>query len=140
MNNGKFDGGQLSPSEKDLNDFYKILLSFSAHSEALLGAYKEIHSYNRENTKGYTDKLFSFVRWKGDKQLIVVSNFDENQHVFQLKIDEETVAAWSLEDGTYLLVDQLSRKDDLRLVVKKGQGYIDLVLPGLESHILKVKK
>ncbi len=140
MNNGKFDGGQLSPSEKDLNDFYKTLLSFSAHSEALLGAYKEIHSYNRENTEGYTDKLFSFVRWKGDEQLIVVSNFDEDQHVFQLKMDAETVAAWSLENGTYLLVDQLSGKEDLRLVVKNGQGYIDLVLPGLESHILKVKK
>ncbi len=140
MNNGKFDGGQLSPSEKDLNDFYKTLLSFSAHSEALLGAYKEIHSYNRENTEGYTDKLFSFVRWKGEEQLIVVSNFDEDQHVFQLKMDAETVTSWRLKDGTYPLVDQLSRKDDLRLVVKKGQGYIDLVLPGLESHILKVKK
>ena len=140
MNNGKFDGGQLSPSEKDLNDFYKTLLSFSAHSEALLGAYKEIHSYNRENTVGYTDKLFSFVRWKGDERLIVVSNFEEAEHAFQLKMDAETVTSWRLKDGTYPLVDQLSRKDDLRLVVKKGQGYIDLVLPGLESHILKVKK
>ncbi|MCE4566767.1 alpha-amylase family protein [Maribellus sp. CM-23] len=140
MNNGKFDGGQLSPAEKDLNDCYKTLLSFSAHSEALLGAYKEIHSYNRENTEGYTDKLFSFVRWKGDEQLIIVSNFEEAEHAFQLRMDGETVATWSLEDGTYRLVDQLSGKEDLRLVVKKGQGYIDLVLPGLESYILKVKK
>lgn len=140
MNNGKFDGGQLSPAEKDLCDFYRTLLCFSAHSEALLGAYREIHSYNRENTEGYTDKLFSFVRWKGDEQLIVVSNFEEEEHAFQLRMDEETVAAWRLEDGTYRLVDQLNGKEDLRLVVKKGLGYIDLVLPGLESYILKVKK
>ena len=29
MNNGKFDGGQLTDSEKSLRDFYKRLLNFS---------------------------------------------------------------------------------------------------------------
>jgi len=140
MNNGKFDEGQLSPAEKELNHFYKTLLSFSAHSEALLGEYREIHFFNRENTDEYSDKVFSFVRWKGDERLIIVSNFEEKEHTFQLKIDDETLEKLGLEDGIYQLIDQLSGKDDLQLIVKKGQGSIDLDLPGLESYILKVKK
>ncbi|MCK3685937.1 alpha-amylase family protein [Maribellus sp. YY47] len=140
MNNGKFDGGQLSPAEKELDHFYKTLLSFSAHSEALMGAYREIHSFNRQNTEGYSDKVFSFVRWKGDERLIIVSNFEEKEHAFQLRIDEETLEQLELEDGTFSLVDQLSGREDLQLIVKEGEGSIYLDLPALESYILKVKE
>jgi hypothetical protein len=42
MNNGKFDGGQLTNSEKALRDFYKRLLNFSVSSSALMGDFQEI--------------------------------------------------------------------------------------------------
>ena len=138
MNSGKFDGGQLSDSEKELNLFYKNLLSFSAHSSALMGEYKEIHLYNRQNTEGYTDKVFSFVRWNGDDRLIVVSNFEDVPHKFQLRLDEKTVKALELTDGLYNLTDQLGNGRELVLEVKNGKGKVELALPGLESFILKM--
>jgi len=46
MNNGKFDGGQLSDSEKALRDFYKRLLTFSAKSSAVMGNYMDLHAPN----------------------------------------------------------------------------------------------
>lgn len=139
MNNGKFDGGQLSPGEKDLNEFYRTLLSFSASSKALTGNYHQIHSFNRENTENYTNKIFSFVRWKDNERLIIVSNFSETEHAFDLKLDAETVNAWNLEDGTIKLTDQLGGDHNFELKIQKGQATIQLNLKGLDSVILKLQ-
>ena len=51
MNGGKFDGGQLSESEKSLRDFYSRLLNFTKTSSALAGEFADIHTYNRQNTE-----------------------------------------------------------------------------------------
>ncbi|MCY1720773.1 alpha-amylase family protein [Prolixibacteraceae bacterium Z1-6] len=138
MNNGTFDGGQSTPVEKELHTFYKRLLKFSAHSAALMGEYREIHSYNRKNTKGYTDKIFSFVRWNEDEQLIIVSNFDDSGHKFQLKLDEETVKELKLKNGKCILTDQLSGNPNFELQVEDGTAIIDIKMVGLESLILKL--
>lgn len=137
-NNGKFDGGQLSDAEEELNAFYKTLLSFSVQSAALMGDYKEIHSYNRQNTAGYSDKIFSFVRWNRDDCLIVVSNFEELPHKFQLKLDEKTLKAMHLTDGLYNLTDHLGSGKEFVLEVKNGKGKVEIALTGLESFILKM--
>ncbi len=139
MNDGKFDGRQLTAAEKDLNNFYKTLLSFSSKSPALMGEYKEIHSYNRENTENYNDKIFSFVRWKDEERLLIVSNFEELAHKFQLKLPKELIEEWQLPDGTYALVDQLSGNQDFELEVKEGEASINLKLKELGSFILKLQ-
>lgn len=138
MNNGKFDGGQLTPSEKELHSFYKKLLSISAKSSALMGKYREIHRYNRKNTEGYGDKVFSFVRWNGNDRLIIVSNFEEKKQSFQLKLDVETVTALGFKDGLYKISDQLSGQTN-ELNVSGGVGTIHIVLNELESFIFKVE-
>ncbi len=138
MNNGKFDGGQSTQEEKALHAFYKALLSFSAHSSALMGAYKEIHTYNRQNTENYTNKVFSFARWNGNDRLIIVCNFEEKEQKFQLKLDAETIQAMGLKDGSYKLSDQLSDKIN-KLEIKDGTGFINIGLAGFESFILKME-
>jgi glycosidase len=137
MNNGKFDGGQSTKSELELNDFYKTLLSFSAQSVALTGNYTEIHTYNRQNTEGYGNKLFSFVRWKGENRLIIVSNFDEKPYRFRLKLDNKIVSEWKLKDGNYTLTNILNN-GFYDLEVSNGEAFAELELEPLESHILKL--
>lgn len=139
MNDGKFDGGQLSSAEKELNEFYRTLLTFSANSQALTGNYHEIHSFNRVHTENYSDKLFSFVRWKEEDRLIVVSNFEETDHAFQLKLDPEIIEKWNLQNGTYILTDQLNKGSKIELVVENNSAFTDMKLAGLESVILKVE-
>ncbi len=91
VNNKKFDGGQLSESEKNLRDFYKRLLNVTINSNALIGAYKEIHMFNREHTENYDHRVFSFVRWSDDEKLIIVSNFDaDKNYEFDLKIPKDS--------------------------------------------------
>jgi len=139
MNNGKFDGGQSKPEEKQLRDFYKRLLNFATQSEALMGDYKEIHHYNRAHTGNYSHRVFSFVRWTENEKLIIVSNFDAGlDFEFELKIPEDIVSTWQLIDGNYTVIDQLYDDKSLVLEVKNGIGKINLKLEALESFILKL--
>lgn len=140
MNNGKFDGGQLSQKEIDLRNFYKQLLNFSIKSSALMGAYQEIHFFNREHTQNYNHRVFSFVRWSSNEKLIIVSNFDVNtNYEFELQIPENIIQAWNLKDDTYPLVDQLNKNQQSTLKVQNGKGYTVVKLAPLESIIFKVK-
>ena len=139
MNDGKFDGGKLTPAEKELNDWYRTLLTFSAQSKALMGDYHEIHSFNRNNTEGYTDKVFSFLRWSDKERLIIVSNFEEMQHAFQLQLNPEMIRMWNLAEGTYNLSDQLGSEKAFEMSVSSDGAVIDLSLAGLESLVLKME-
>jgi predicted alpha/beta superfamily hydrolase len=131
MNDGRFDGGQLSEDEKQLRDFYRRLLNLSTRTVIAHGEYAPIESGN--------DKLFAFARWHGDDQMVVVSNFSaEDSHVTTLRVPLALVSQWQLTDGRYLLEDQLSGKKPGRLVADNGSGYIALELGPLESVAWKV--
>ena len=141
MNNGKFDGGQLTKTEKELRDFYKRLLSFTINSPALMGAYQEIHFYNKERTTNYDHRVLSYVRWSEDEKLIIVSNFDSQKaYAFDLGIPQEIISKWHLQDGNHELSEELYHTPPYRLEVKDGQGSIAISLKPLESIILKLKQ
>jgi len=139
MNNGAFDGGQLSEKEKALHQFYKTLLRFSANSSALTGNYRENHQYNRKNTAGYNGHLFSFVRWKGADRLIVLCNFDTKMDcTIKLKLDPEVIDEWKLKEGIYPLTDVLTNVHNYQLQVISGGAFISLKIDPLESFIFKL--
>lgn len=141
MNGGKFDGGQLTNSEKELRDFYKRLLNFTLYSPALAGEYAEIHSHNRSNTEWYNDKVFSYVRWSEKQQLIIISNFDKNDSFgFELQVPAEIIQAWGLSDGTYAMSEKLYGQAKPTLTIQAGKGSLRVDLKPLESWILEVKK
>lgn len=140
VNNKKFDGGQLSSEEKALRDFYKRLLNFTLNSDALVGKYQDIHLYNRENTKNYSDKVLSFLRWSNDEKLIIISNFDaENGFEFDLKLPKDIIKNWELTNGNYQLEDKLYDRFKSTLKVENGLGVVKLQLQPLESFILQLK-
>jgi glycosidase len=137
MNEGKFDGGQLSKSEKELRDFYKRLLNFTIKSEALMGKFQEIQSVNRQDTANYGQNVYSFVRWSANEKLIIVSNLSPNtKAIFDLKIPADVIKEWKLKDGTYLLTEQLYGVAHT-LKVTNGVGIVKISLKGSESFILK---
>ena len=139
MNDGAFDGGQLTDAEKNLRDFYRRLMSFSSTSTALTGEYAEIHSFNRaESNNAYNDKVFSFVRWKDDERLIVLSNFDpDKSYELEVHVPAEIIASWNLGDGRYMLDEQLYRRNHAQLIVDGGAGMFRITLAPLGSAVLK---
>ncbi|MCZ8196435.1 MAG: alpha-amylase family glycosyl hydrolase [Flavobacterium sp.] len=138
MNDGKFDGGQLSESEKELRDFYKRLLNFSIKSDALMGKFQEIQTVNRNETANYGHNVYSFVRWSATEKLIIVSNlspdYTEN---FDLKIPADVISNWKLKDGSYTINDQLYGSSAI-LKVENGVGVVKVALGKSESFIYKL--
>ena len=139
MNDGKFDGGRLSDSEKQLRDFYKRLLNFSIKSSALMGSYQEIQSVNRQNNPGYDELIYSYARWSENQKLIIAANFSsEKTSVFNLKIPSDIILKWDLKDGEYILTDQLYSNKKNILVVKNGEGTVIVEIAPSESFIYQV--
>lgn len=139
VNNKKFDGGQLDKEESELRDFYKRLLNFTIESEALMGAYRETHFYNKEHTKNYNHRVLSFVRWNENQKLFIISNFDRNERFsFDLKLPPEIIKEWNLADGTYQLTDRLY-SGNKKMHVSEGIGHIEILLNPLESYIFELK-
>jgi glycosidase len=140
MNNGKFDGGKLTPSEKLLRDFYKRVLNFTLKSSALVGDFKEIHSANKNTTKGYLPEVYSFVRWSDNQKLIVVANFSSSKSSqFELIIPKEIIQQWHLRDGKYTIVDQLYQKNQTTLKVFNGVGKVIVDMKPSESFVFQLQ-
>lgn len=138
MNEGKFDGGQLTESEKELRDFYKRLLNFTLNSEALMGKFQEIQSINRDKTTGYDPGLYSYVRWSNLEKLIIVANLSwVTTSNFVLKVPEEIIKSWNLQDGSYDITDQLYGSKT-QLKVSEGKGTIAIQIKPSESFIFKL--
>ena len=140
VNDKKYDGGQSTKEELALRDFYKRLLHLTLESPAMMGDYQDLHTYNREVTDGYDDKLLSFARWSDDQKLIVISNFSaEKSYKLDYQIPSDLIKAWELEDGSYTLKDALYNKVKTELVVKDGKGIMKVELGILESFVFEVE-
>ncbi|MDT7829208.1 alpha-amylase family glycosyl hydrolase [Pricia sp. S334] len=138
VNDGQFDGGQLSDAEASLRDFYRRLLNFTRQSEALMGEYQDIHFYNKEHTEWYNHHVLSYVRWSDDERLIIVANFDANDRFgFELKLPSDIVQKWELSDGGQRLTDTLFGSEHI-LKVDGGRAEVRIDIDPLESFILKV--
>ncbi|WP_304198896.1 alpha-amylase family protein [Flavobacterium alvei] len=139
MNGGKFDGGQLSQSEKDLRDFYRRLLNFTVNSSALMGNFQEIQTANRNITPGYDIAIYSYVRWSDTQKLIVVTNFYSlASSNFELRIPADIIQKWNLKDGTYTITDQLYHKKTTQLKVENGEGKAQISIGPSESFIFQL--
>lgn len=139
MNGGKFDGGQLSQSEKDLRDFYKRLLNFSITSSALIGNFQEIQTANRNVTSGYDIAIYSYTRWSETQKLIIVTNFYSlASSNFDLRIPADIIQKWKLNDGTYTITDQLYQEKSTDLRVENGEGKAQISIGPSESFIFQL--
>src|SRR5574343_627970 len=138
MNEGKFDGGQLSNSEKALREFYSRLLNFTLKSSAMLGKFQEIQSVNRKETQNYDQGLYSFVRYSEEEKLIIIANFSwVTSSRIDLIVPEDVILAWKLTDGSYTIKDQLYGSSTVLNVVN-GKGTIHLNIKPSESFIFKL--
>lgn len=139
MNNGAFDGGQLTEEETNLRDFYVDLLNIVRDHSAFSGKYKEIHRHNRAHTPYYNDHVFSFARWNDDEKLIVVTNFDaENTYGFSVSLDWDLINEWNLQPGVYELVNLLDDQQAYPMKVDEQGASVRVDLKPLESVILKM--
>ncbi|KOO15404.1 alpha-amylase [Vibrio xuii] len=136
MNNGAFDGGQLSQSEKQLREYYQSLLNLTLSHSALTGEYHDLYAANYENFGSMKDKLYAFARSDSHQALVIATNFSCNQACeIELILPKELIAHWQLKDGDYILRDKLNQYDQ-QLIVKAGEGRIALHFTPLATLFL----
>jgi len=139
MNEGKFDGGKLSNSEKELRDFYARLLNFTIKSEALMGKFIDLQKVNREQTDNYDPGIYSFARSSKNEKLIIVANFSwVTTSSFDLKIPSDVIRQLELTDGEYKLKDELYNSQIVKLQVSNGEGTMSIKINPSESFIFKL--
>lgn len=139
MNEGKFDGGKLSNSEKELRDFYKRLLNFTIKSEALMGKFVDLQKVNREQTDNYDPGIYSFARYSKNEKLIIVTNFSwVTTSSFDLKIPSDVIRQLELTDGEYKLKDELYNSQIVKLQVSNGEGTMSIKINPSESFVFKL--
>ena len=103
VNGKRYDGGALTPEEAALREYYCRLLNLP-----IVGAFRNIHQYNRAHTPYYNDKVYSFVRETVEEKWLVIANFSKRDGFgFELQVPPELLSTWDLPDGTYPLTDEL---------------------------------
>ncbi|WP_394143149.1 alpha-amylase family protein [Vibrio atypicus] len=138
MNQGAFDGGQLTEDEKDLRDFYQKLLNLTLNSSALCGDYHDLYAANYQNFDELKDQLYAFVRSSASEKLIIASNFsDDDSKSVNLVIPASLTTEWNLDDGEYEVVDQLSQTV-YTLTINSGVGILPIHFTPLASFYLSL--
>ena len=80
------------------------------------------------------------MRWSDTQKLIVVANFSwVTESNFDLIVPADVINTWKLKDGTYDLKEELYQKVAAKLIVKDGQGSINMLIPPSESYIFSLK-
>lgn len=136
MNDGQFDGGQLSALEKALREYHVNVLNISANHPAMKGNSIPLHHNNLEKSR-YGKLHFSFARYadlgvneQGEQQhvaLLVVNNFDAQQSLqTRLSVPHDVLHKWDLPVGDYIMKDLLnSGLTTLRVTNKGGVEVVD---------------
>jgi len=139
MNNGHFDGGQLSSGQRLLREYYMKLLSFARESKALTGTFYDLHRHNVQHSPNYDgEKLYAFARWKEEEKILLISNFDQHKkHSFRFSLYYDLIRQWKLDPGEYSLYNHFDERK-FTLQVQNDFAYIDIKIEALESLILKL--
>ncbi|MFI5137306.1 MAG: alpha-amylase family glycosyl hydrolase [Sphingobacteriales bacterium] len=132
MNNGKFDGGQLSDDQKKLRGFYSTLLNAVHNNEALSsGKFWELMMAN-EHQPGFDQHLYIFLRYTAKQRILVVTNFNRSERNIQVKLPDDLLKYLNLS-GKAAFTDLLSGNKYNTGNIKEG---VDLTLPASGGMLL----
>ena len=74
MNNGLFDGGQLTENQKSIRSFYKKLLQVTTKNDAIVnGEIVELTNAKMNN------RMYAFIRYTKNQRILIVANFDREK-------------------------------------------------------------
>ena len=132
MNDGKFDGGQLTDEEKALREFYIKVMNLSATHPAMAGEFLSLHQSSLENQSEYSEKQIAFVRQKDGSRLLIVSNFSTDSVNAEVTFGGDASEQLSLNEQTQF-TNQLKENDHTAFNTKNNTVAVSLA--PLESKV-----
>lgn len=141
MNEGRFDGGLLSPTQQALNEAYQRLLTFSANDPSLEGSFASLHRLNLTAESSYDDRCYCFLRYQDDDWTLVIVNFDSIAKHYTLILPPElTDLLGSFKSGS-LVIEQINGNSQQQPILTTSQHPVTLNIscPGYGALVYKAK-
>ena len=132
MNEGAFDGGQLTAAEKSLRAYYEHVLNIAAYHPAMQGDFQSLQSFI--TTGSNKNQTYSFIRTHKQASLVVISHFGEQSETGTIDIPL-TLLGNSGASGEIQMIDLLT-DDYLSAQVTGDVVIIEFSLDKNESLIL----
>lgn len=137
VNDGKYDGGQLSPEQKQLRQFYSDLLNMAAHNPAITdGAYMDLTAFN-QTAKNFDGQVHAFLRYKDNEKLIIITSFNEKPQPVRIQLSPEAIAALGLSAPEIITARDLIWRA-VEVGFDKDYGFA-LELKPYSALVLKIK-
>lgn len=133
LNNGKFDGGQLSDSQKKLRAFYSRLLNIARQNEAIsTGKFWELMLAN-EHQPGFNQRLYLFLRYTGKQRILVIANFNREEQKLKVMLPADLLQYLQLS-GSKIFTDLLNGAQFSTNDVSDG---VEITLPASGGVLLE---
>jgi len=128
MNNGKFDGANLTKEQSALRDYYKAIMSLNSLPVVVGGEMTELSVTGSERVVGFMRKL-------GQQTLYVLSNFSKQPQTITVNLSKAQLAALSEHTQLHDLLEQHSTE-----ITSGSQGAtLTLTLDAFSSAVLTNK-
>ena len=135
LNNGLFDGGGLSDSQKRLREFYSKLLNIVRDNETLeSGEFYELMLANQQQS-GFDQGLYIYMRYTATKHVLVICNFNRSQRNITIKLPNDLLNKLNLS-GAQSFTDLLSGDKINTADIKQG---VAVNLPASSGVLLEFK-
>ncbi|MCZ6520191.1 MAG: alpha-glucosidase C-terminal domain-containing protein, partial [Bacteroidetes bacterium] len=124
---------------RSLRNFYRQLLRLCIENEALAqGNLLDLHEYNRkQGSKGYTDKVYAYLRFTPGMAVLVVVNFDDRRASCSIQIPDDALTLSGLvPDQDYRFKDLLMTDSEYSL----KDGKVEIQLEPLGAYIFQIDK
>ena len=116
-NNGKWNNKRLTKKEKELQHFYKRLLTVCNVEDSITrGKFYDLMPENYDNKEFDSTRLFAFLRGYEKELLLVVANFDHEVNECTVHIPPHALSFMNIEDTGEGKLTPLLEKDDDELL------------------------
>ncbi len=133
LNNGQFDGGRLSDSQKGLRAFYSKLLNVVKDNEALnKGNFWELMIAN-ERQPGFDQLLYIFLRYTNNQRILVITNFNRSERNLTVKLPNDLLSLLNLS-GQKEFTDLLSERKFKTTDIASG---VNISIPAVSGLLLQ---
>ncbi len=152
VNGHRYDGGRLSPQQKELRAFYGRLLKTCGEPAfadgefyPLNGANKDNEAFGRLGEHASGHWLYAYLRSEGAGAscYLVVANFHRTETLrnVRIKLSPESRAALGASEGDYHLIDKVGGLPPLRVPTAdlQGPGLLLPALPPLSASYFEIQ-
>ena len=140
LNGGRCDGGGLSQTQRLLDSAYQLLLSFSACSASLRGAFIPLHQANLNETGGYDHQCYSFARCHLSDWILVFVNFAASPRRCQLQLPKAVCAQLPQIAAGRTLSEKINADGLQRRLERTDRGDLQLLIdcPAYSAQVFQL--